>query len=224
MLTLTSLCLSLPASARAPWPVHRVRPSAAQASSLDSLPSQVNEALTRIDMSRNCLGDLGQPSLELLLSCVANKKKLVILDLSCNGIMGPEGDRYGSVTHLCRRVLPASRLIHLNLSYNELHSEFVRHMASCITRVPNLLVLDISGNRVSEDPRGGYCPGGLEVFCSQMQLNTTLTSLKVAENRLGNDECIQLAKTASAMLELRSLDLRDNYIHKTGTIRNYESK
>eukprot|EP00620_Florenciella_sp_RCC1587_P008357 CAMPEP_0182591048 /NCGR_PEP_ID=MMETSP1324-20130603/72954_1 /TAXON_ID=236786 /ORGANISM="Florenciella sp., Strain RCC1587" /LENGTH=64 /DNA_ID=CAMNT_0024808315 /DNA_START=1 /DNA_END=192 /DNA_ORIENTATION=- len=57
--------------------------------------------------------------------------------------------------------------------------------------IPSLLCLDLSHNRVSEEPRGGYDPSGWNILMGRLQLNHTLTCLKVADNRLGNAECIE---------------------------------
>ena len=165
-----------------------------------------NVALTRIDISRNSFGDLGQPSLVKLLDSFKHKKNIKvrgararktppspalcrqryrrrhrhhcrhhcyhhhqpprstrslspqILDLSANGLLGPEGNRFPGLAHFCLRVLSTTSLVHLDLTFNEIHAEAVKMLSNGIS-IPSLLCLDLSHNRVSEEPRGGECEG-----------------------------------------------------------------
>ena len=65
---------------------------------------------------------LGQPPLRNLIDACKGKRNLAILDLSANGILGPEGNRMPSMAHLCKGVLPTLHLMHLCLAYNELQA------------------------------------------------------------------------------------------------------
>lgn len=179
-----------------------------------------NDALTRVNVSRNCLGDLGQLSLRNLIDACKGKKNLAILDLSANGILGPEGNRMPSMAYLCKTVLPGLHLMHLSLAYNELHSEALKLLTPCTMgntpQLRALLCVDLASNRVSEEPRGDYDPSGVRLFSRAICSNMTLTALNLSDNRLGNAECECVVAAAAQMQTLKALHLDDNLIHAQG--------
>jgi len=96
---------------------------------------RANQALTHVDLSRNGLGDYGQASLMALLTALEDKATLAILDLSANGLLGPDGMRYTALSHLTKVVLPSvgRTMMHLTLAFNELHSEAAKFIAGAVT-------------------------------------------------------------------------------------------
>lgn len=81
----------------------------------------------------NMLGDLNQNSLTKIFDSLIHKQNMAILDVSANGILGPDGNRLKSIAHLCKVVMPTMpTLIHLDLSYNELHCEVIVCFSGCV--------------------------------------------------------------------------------------------
>ena len=138
---------------------------------------KANAGLTRVNVARNMLGDLGQLSLQYLVESMRDKANLACIDLSANGILGPEGTRLPSLALLCKTVIPSLHLMHLNLSHNELHSEALKLLTPCLAgdtpKLRSLLAIDIAVNRVAEEPRGDYDPSGKTYDGSRVLIGIT---------------------------------------------------
>jgi len=178
-----------------------------------------NQHLTQIDLSRNSLGDYGQGNLLSIQKSLMDKDSLRVLDLSSNGILGPDGMRFSSLAHFSKHLMPSlPNMMHLTLSYNELHSEAAKLLSSAIAVhvVPNLLVLDLGCNRISEDPRGDYDASGVLSLCQALRAHIGLNSLNLRDNRLSNYDTAAIMKCAAGMLKLVSLDISENIISASG--------
>lgn len=83
-------------------------------------------------------------------------------------------------------------------------------------KMDRLVCIDLSHNRLSEEPRGRYDPSGWQAFTSNIQESKSFTCMRVSNTRLGNDEVSRLMECGAQIMTLRSIDLSDNFIHAAG--------
>ncbi|XP_044139443.1 NACHT, LRR and PYD domains-containing protein 12-like isoform X4 [Bufo gargarizans] len=164
--------------------------------------SDLTEALSspacRIETLQLGDNDLPDTSCIQLASVIRNNQSLKILDLSGNRLSGPHfGDLMEALSS------PACRIETLQLGDNDLPDTSCIQLASVIRNNQSLKILDLSGNRLSGPHFGDLMEALSSPACR-------IETLQLADNRLPDTSCIQLASVIRNNRSLKTLDLSGN--------------
>ncbi|XP_044139444.1 NACHT, LRR and PYD domains-containing protein 3-like isoform X5 [Bufo gargarizans] len=142
--------------------------------------------------------DLPDTSCIQLASVIRNNQSLKILDLSGNRLSGPHfGDLMEALSS------PACRIETLQLGGNDLPDTSCIQLASVIRNNQSLKILDLTYNPLS-GPHFGDLMAALSSPACRIE------TLLLADNRLPDTSCIQLASVIRNNRSLKTLDLSGN--------------
>jgi len=141
---------------------------------------------------------LPSPACEKLREFLNGNVTVTTLDVSWTGL----GDDNGCALV---RILPYSRVMHLNLCGAYIGNETVQVLATVLNGT-SLTHIDLSCNNIS----------GLYELSRALAQNTTVTSLDLQANAIGDDGVVLLAQALGINTSLTRLNLDGNEIGATG--------
>eukprot|EP01041_Mallomonas_annulata_P006738 gene6738-13646_t len=184
---------------------------------------QRNKVLTALDIAGNHLGDatpqlFNNHTLEYIsiLSKGLATTKITHLDISDNNILGDSGRIYKPLTNLIRNYV-TKKCLYFKCQYNHLHSQAFRIISEAFVNNSNITHLDLSNNIGGLDPFGHENSEGIIILMKMISHCHSLRVLKLANNRLRDDDIVFVANALLVLPSMRHLDIANNSCHIFGS-------
>ena len=167
-----------------------------------------NQTLQELRLAYNVLSDGCGSAIARALS---NNRSLKILDLTSNGFALASSKAFANFLES-----NTSRLENLSLAQNKLSSFGCSQIFSALSKNTTLKSLSMAGTQAHE-------PGQLVVLANALMNNHTLERLNLAENRLCDSACSDIAAALISNTSLLALNLFGNRIGNSGVLQLAEA-
>lgn len=175
-----------------------------------------NKTLTALDIAGNYLG-LTTPhpktphTLEYIsmISKSLAKTKITHLNISDNVLLGSAGQLYKPFSELIKNYVSEHCKV-FRCNDNRLHSQAFKLISEALTHKSLLVHLDLSDNIGGVDPTGRPNSEGISALTTMIGQCRTLRVLKLANNRLRDEDIVSIADSLLALPYLRTLDISGN--------------
>lgn len=137
------------------------------------------------------------------------------IDLSGNCVIGKTGTQHTGLGNLVKRFLVRQGKAFI-CRHNGLHSQSFALIADGCGIYSSLQYLDLSDNFGGVGSFGEPSSNGMLVLCTHLRQTPKLKVLKLARNRLRDEDFSHVAWAITGMTNLKCLDLSGNLCHSAG--------